>query len=1186
MRKQTAQERLYWGKTETKLPELDLTKVQRESYAWFLQEGIPTVFEEMNPIRDFTGKNWELSFGKHEFGKSKYAPSESREKSLNYEMPLRVMATLKNLQTGETTKQEVFLGDIPKMTATGTFIINGVERAVVNQLVRSPGIFFSGEEDPSSGRLLYKAELRPLRGSWIEFTIGRNNTISVKIDRHRKIPATTLLRAIGYETDDEIKALLASVDTNTETSFITTTISKDPAQNKAEALIEIYERMRPGEPAVLENAQELLDTMFFDARRYDLGRVGRYKLNRRLGLSVPNEKKYQVMMREDIVGALAYLINLQNGKGKTDDIDHLSNRRVRCVGELVMMNAFRIGMLRLERSIREKMSLTKTDETLTPGSLVNARPLIATISEFFRRNRLSTILDQTNPLSEVDNLRRLSVMGSGGVTRERASFSMRDINASQYSRIDPVRSPEGPNIGLVTYLALYTRVNDFGFLEAPYRKVEKIEKNGKIRMRVSDTIEYIAADDEEDCYITHAEIEIDKDGYIKEEWIPLRYRNEFIEGPVELVKYIDVIPRQVVGTSASLIPFISHDEANRALMGTHMQCQAVPLLHTEAPIVGTGMERDVARAMNNVIYARHNGTVEYVDGSKVVIKLDEKDIDQAKKQLEDENIEFVRIEHGKEMYSIKKFFRSAQSTSYTQRPAVKQGQKVKKGDLVIDGPASDGGELSLGRNLMIAYMSFDGLGYEDAIVVSDRLVREDLLTSIHINEYEALVMDTKLGPEEITSDIPNVSETDLRNLTEEGIVAIGAEVSQNDILVGKIAPKGDTELTPEERLLRAIFGEKARDVRDTSLRMPHGEQGTVIGVNILNRDKGDELDPGVNMKVTVLVAQIRKITVGDKVAGRHGNKGVISKVVPVEDMPHLADGTAVDIIISPLSVLARMNLGQLLEAHLGWAAQKAGYKVAVPVFEEIPENTIWDELKKAGLPITGKTTLYDGRTGEAYLEPTVVGIGYILKLIHMVEDKTHARSTGPYSLVTQQPLGGKAQMGGQRLGEMEVWALEAHRAAHTLQEMLTIKSDDVIGRAKAFEAIVKGTEIPAPTVPESFKVLMRELNSLGLDVIMKEAVVEDVKDEEEMKQPSDLVPGDLIADDSAGMSITQADDTATDDAVADDAVSDDTTDDVADDTQVADDAVPSEEELPSDEDIALEEGLGEESLDTEEGGRS
>jgi DNA-directed RNA polymerase subunit beta len=1071
--------RQYLGKTNLKLPELDLVAVQKDSYNWFLTEGIQEVLKEVGAIEDFTSRNWRLEFSEHSFLPPKLTPTEAKNKGLTYDMPLKVKASLTNKQTGETTTQEVFLGDIPRMTPTGTFVINGIERAVVNQLVRSPGVFYSGELDDASGRMLYKAELRPMRGSWLEVLVSKSNVISIKIDRHRKIPATVLLRAIGFPTDESIVDLFKDIDTNAEPSFIRNTLTKDPTKSRAEALIEIYQRMRPGEPAVLDNAEDLLTEMFFDPRRYDLGVVGRYKLNRRLGVDTETHKEVRVLTAEDIINTIRYLIKLQNGEGKVDDIDHLSNRRVRCVGELVATAAFRVGLLRLERSIREKMSLTKTDEKITPASLVNARPVIAAISEFFRRNRLSTILDQTNPLSEVDNLRRLSVMGSGGVTRERASFSMRDINHSQYSRICPVRSPEGPNIGLVTYMALYTRVNPYGFLEAPYRKVEAVTKGDTTQMRVTDEIVYLQADEEEDYYITHAEIDIDPKGIINQAWVPVRYKGDFLEASVELVHFIDVVSRQVVGTSASLIPFISHDEANRALMGTHMQCQAVPLIKPAAPIVGTGMESVVVKAMERAVYARHTGKVNYVDGNKVVIEVSDPD---TKINPKDER-EFITLKGNKETYLLQKFIRSAQSTCYSQRPVVKVGDMIKAGDLIIDGPASDHGELALGQNLSIAYASYDGLGYEDAIVVSDRVVREDLLTSIHISEHEAHVMDTKLGEEELTFDIPNVSEADLANLGEDGIVAIGSEVTSNDILVGKIAPKGETELTPEERLLRAIFGEKAREVRDTSLRMPHGQSGTVIDIKVLSRDEGDELDPGVIKKVVVKVAELRKVTVGDKLAGRHGNKGVISKIVPAADMPYQEDGTPVDVIISPLSVLARMNMGQLLEAHLGSAAAKLNTKVAIPVFEEVDEAAIERELKKAGLPVTGKTQLYDGRTGEPYRERTVVGIGYILKLIHMVEDKIHARSTGPYSLVTQQPLGGKAQMGGQRLGEMEVWVLEAHKAAHTLQEMLTIKSDDVVGRAKAFEAIVKDVPIPASNIPESFKVLVKELNSLGLDVI-------------------------------------------------------------------------------------------------------
>lgn len=1119
--------RKYWGKADLPLPELDLTAIQKDSYQWFLDAGIREAFDEINPIEDFTGKNWSLEFLDYRFDEPKYTPSEAKQKGITYDIALRVVAKLTNKQTGESIEQEVFLGDIPKMTLTGTFVVNGIERAVVNQIVRSPGVFYSGAIDRASGRMLYQAELRPIRGSWLEIMVSKNDVLAVKIDRHRKIPVTTLLRAIGFAEDEAIQALFADVDTDPDHPYLATTLLKDAAKTRSEALIEIYQKMRPGEPAVLENAEEFIHQLFFDPRRYDLGLVGRYKLNRRLKQDVEISAETKVLRPEDIVAAVKYLVGLQNGKGKVDDIDHLSNRRVRSVGELVNISAFRIGLLRLERSIREKMSLTKTDEKIIPSALVNARPIIATISEFFRRNRLSTILDQTNPLSELDNLRRLSVMGTGGVTRERASFSMRDINASQYSRICPVRSPEGPNIGLVTYLALYTKVNEYGFLEAPYRKVEKVTKGGTTKVRVTDEVVYLAADDETDAYITHAEVEIDANGYIVDEWVPVRYQDSFLEAPVEQVQYIDVVSRQVVGTSASLIPFISHDEANRALMGTHMQCQAVPLLKPSSPVVGTGMEASVIEAMRHVMHARHNGVVSYVDADKIEITLDTP-IDAKKLTEKDMEDEYIVIDGKTETYHLKKFQRSAQSTCYSQRAMVRLGDKIKKGDLLVDGPASDHGELALGQNMVIAYTSFDGLGYEDALIVSDRLVTDDVLTSIHINEYDASVMDTKLGPEELTRDIPNVGEMDLRNLGEDGIVVPGSEVGPNDILVGKIAPKGETELTAEERLLRAIFGEKAREVRDTSLKMPHGDSGTVIDVKVLSREDGDELDPGVIKKVVVRVAQMRKVTVGDKLAGRHGNKGVISKIVPAADMPHLEDGTPVDIIISPLSVLARMNLGQLMETHLGWAADKLGYKVALPVFEEVEESEIEKQMREAGLPVDGKAQLYDGRTGEPYQEKTVVGINYILKLSHMVEDKTHARSTGPYSLVTQQPLGGKAQMGGQRLGEMEVWALEAHRAAHVLQEMLTIKSDDVVGRARAFEAIVEDTDIPEATVPESFKVLVKELNSLGLDINPIEADMTD--------DPDDVAAAQSASDDAAG-----GDDTPPDDPVddADEATSDD-----------------------------------------------
>ncbi|MFH2085669.1 MAG: DNA-directed RNA polymerase subunit beta [bacterium] len=1155
----TQKRRLYWGSENLNLPPLDLTFVQRESYEQFLNKDLQKYLKEISPISDFTDKTWELSFGAHYFEAPKLTPSEAVKKGLTYDMPLRVKVKLVNKIMGDETEQDVFLGDIPKMTTRGTFIVSGIERAVVNQLVRAPGAFFAGSIDPATGRVLYTAELRPMRGSWLELSVGKNDVLTAKIDRHRKFYVTTLLRALGMEDDEEIKALFKDVDNNVDHQYIFATLAKDPNRTQSEALLDLYDKIRPGEPAVLENAKNLFFQSFFDPRRYDLDKVGRYKLNKKLGLDIENKPDNQVLQKADLIAIIKYLIGLQNGIGTVDDIDHLANRRVRRVGELLGATAFRIGLLRLERSIKEKMSLVKPEEAVTPVQLINARPVIATISEFFRRNRLSTILDQTNPLAEIDNLRRLSVMGTGGVTRERASFSMRDINASQYGRICPVRSPEGPNIGLVTYLSLYTRINEFGFLESPYRKVESIKRGGKTVMHVSTNITYLPPDDEQNFYITHAGISMNDKGDIVDSWVPARYRGNFIEVPVEKVQYIDVIPRQVVGTSASLIPFIAHDEANRALMGTHMQCQAVPLIRPQSPIVGTGMEASVAESMGWVVIAKHSGTILSVDANSIVVALDKTEVAKAKEFYKDNEDEYASFDRGQLTYSLIKFHRTAGSTCYNQKPVVKVGDKVKKGDLLIDGPASDGGELSLGRNLVIAYASFMGLGYEDAIIVSDKLVKEDVLTSIHINEYTADIMDTKLGAEELTRDIPNVSENDLRNLGDDGIVFVGAEVTGNDILVGKIAPKGETELTAEERLLRAIFGEKAREVRDTSLRMSNGESGTVIDVSTLDREEGDELDPGVLKTVTVKVAQIRKVTVGDKLAGRHGNKGVISRIIPMADMPYLADGTPIDIIINPLSVLARMNLGQLLEAHLGWAASKLGYKVALPVFEPLDESVIEKQLESAGLPTSGKATLYDGRTGLAFDNQTTVGIGYILKLIHMVEDKTHARSTGPYSLVTQQPLGGKAQMGGQRLGEMEVWALEAHRAAHVLQEMLTIKSDDLVGRAKAFEAIVKGTPIPESTVPESFKVLLKELNSLGLDVIPvdpKEVLVSDESIEELEK---DKV---VLADDPAAL----PDDTgAGDDATTIVDPTDDT-----DDTKKSPDLDEIEE--PSDEELKKTEG--------------
>lgn len=1057
-----------WGEKFPVLPQLDLLSVQKESYKWFEEVGIGEVLQEISPIDDFTGKNWTLILKDYRIGEPTNTPEVCLNKGITYDVPLYVKATLVNKKTEAEINQEVFLGDIPKMTTRATFVINGIERAIVNQLVRSPGVFFTVSKDPVTGQDLFSAEIRPVHGSWLEFSTTRYETVTVKIDRRRKFLATTFLRAIGVSDNENIKQKFAELEGDGKTNFIENTLKKDETGSSAEALIEIFKKMHPGEPVVLEKVKENFMGMFFNNRRYDLGDVGRYKMNKKLtDTSGFRPTETRILTVEDIIGTINFLITLAQGKEGVDDIDSLANRRVRRVGELVSTTAFRVGVLRLERSIKERMSLITPETGVTIASLINARPIMASINEFFRTSQLSTILDQTNPLSEIDNLNRLTVMGTGGISRERAAFSIRDINSSQYGRVCPIRSPEGPNIGLVTYIALYARVNKFGFLETPYRRVVH-QKNGKKRASATSEIVYLDAYDEQNHYVTHAGM-LEKDGSIAQERVPARYRGEFLEIDSDKIEYVDVVPRQVVGTAASLIPFVNHDDANRALMGTHMQSQAVPLVAPQSPTIGTGMEGSVSEVMGRVIRAPEDGTVIYADSEKVVFKgvKNKRDI----------------------TFPVSSFQRTSQATAYTQKTMVFSGEKVKKGDLLIDGPASQNGELALGQNLLIAYASYDGLGYEDAIVISDRMVKEDILSSIHIEKYEAVVVETKLGPEETTRDIPNVSEEDLANLDEEGIIVVSSEVGPGDILVGKIAPKGETELTAEERLLRAIFGEQAREVRDTSLRMPNGERGTVISVQILDRKKGDELEPGAIRKIIVEVAQFRHVVVGDKLAGRHGNKGVISKIVPEADMPYLPDGTPVDLIISPISVLARMNLGQLLEAHLGWAARKLNIKIGAPVFERVSEDRIIENLKIANLPESGKSVLIDARTGEEYENPVVVGIAYIMKLIHMVEDKTHARSTGPYSLVTQQPLGGKAQMGGQRLGEMEVWALEAHRARYTLQEMLTIKSDDVVGRAKAFEAIVKGTSIPTPKVPESFKVLIKELQALGLNVIPQGAIV-------------------------------------------------------------------------------------------------
>jgi DNA-directed RNA polymerase subunit beta len=1055
--------------SQNKLLNLNLIEPQLTSFQWLLKEGIRELLDEVNPIEDFTGKNLALYFLGYSLGEPKYSAKEAIDKEVTHAAPLRVKTRLMNKETGETLEQDVYLGEIPLMTERGTFVINGVERVVVSQLTRSPGVFFTAEIDPATGRSLYRAEIRPSRGSWLEFETARNDVLTVRIDRKRRIPATTLMRAIGYSSDEKLIELFKDVDTGSDHRFIEATLEKDPTKNAEDAYLEIHHKMRPGDPAILENAKVLLENLFFNPRRYHLGKVGRFKMNKRLGLETPNDPNHWILQSQDIITTVKMLIDLNNGKGAPDDIDHLSNRRVRGVGELVQ-NTMRIGLLQMERVVRERMSISSEAGLATPVALVNARPIIARLNEFFGGSQLSQFMDQINSLSELEHLRRLSVMGPGGLTRERASFSVHDINNSQYGRICPIKSPEGPNIGLITHLALAGRINEYGFLETPYRKVVKDDVG---RPKVTDEIVWLMADDEEKYFITHAGVKVDDQGYLVEKRLPVRYNGSFVTGSADQVSFIDVQPWQIVSPSAALIPFLANDDANRALMGANMQGQAVPLLKPVAPIVGTGMEGVVARSSGRVEVAPVDGKVVYADARMIKIEPEEKG------------------EKEQTIY-ISKFVKSNQNTSYSQRPIVSLGEKVKKGQVIVDGPVSDGGELALGQNLVVAYMPWEGFGYEDAIIISERLVREDILTSTHIEEYECAVTETKLGPEETTRDIPNVGEEALANLDEHGIVYVGAEVGPNDILVGKITPKGETELTAEERLLRAIFGEKAREVRDTSLRMPHGERGTVVEVKTLSRETGDKLDPGVQKLIKVKTAQIRKVTVGDKLAGRHGNKGVISKVVSVEDMPYLKDGTPVDIIISSLSVISRMNLGQLLELHLGWAAQKQGQKVAIPAFGGFTERSLEEELKKAELSLDGKAELYDGRTGEKFDRPVSVGIGYILKLVHMVDEKVHARSTGPYSLVTQQPLGGKAQMGGQRLGEMEVWALEAYGAAHILQEMLTIKSDDVVGRARAFEAIVKGTDTPESTVPESFKVLVKELNGLALNVELLGAKVEEV----------------------------------------------------------------------------------------------
>jgi len=1060
--------RINWGKNYPNLPELNLIEIQKQSWQQFLKHDLQETLHSISPVSDYTGNNWELTLGNLSFDPIPVAPEAAKHKGVNYTVPVKIGTKLVNKRTGAVVEENVFLLNLPTMTEEGTFIINGIERGIINQLVRSPGVYFTGENDSATGKVLYNAELRPVRGSWLEFFIGKKDVVFARIDRKKKFPATIILRAISGMSDKQL--------INEFGDFINNTISADPSKTQEEAIVEFYKKLRPGEPIVMENAQKFFHERFFDLRTYELGNVGRFKLNKKFAFKSDDKNKENwVLKQEDLVETVKYLIKLQKAETtRLDDIDSLANRRLRCCGEIVSQIALRPALARFERMVKERMSLVSTKDKCTPSQMINPQPIISALNTFYRSNQLSAILDQTNPLSELDLLRRVTVVGQGGLTRERAAFSIRDVHSSQYGRICTVRSPEGPNIGLVTYLALYAKVNSYGFLEAPFRK---IEKSGK-KLKISDDFVYLDADDEYDHQITHLGIKIADNGTIEQDWVPIRFQGEFIEGPIDQVDYIDLIPRQILGASAALIPFVDHDDATRALMGSHMQTQAVPLIKTETPIVGTGMEKAVATALKRTVLANRSGKVTYVDAQKVIVALD-------KKAEQTDSMEHSTIsKDGKtETYNVVKFRRtSPYGTCYNQQVVVSVNETVKKGDLLIDGPATYQSELSIGRNLLVAYASIDGMGYEDSFLISDRLVKEDVLTNVQIYEYVAQVVETKLGSEELTKDIPNVSETELSKLTEDGIVMIGAAVGPNDILVGKVEPRGEKELSSEERLLRAIFGEKAREVKDTSLRIPNGEGGVVIKIDVLDKDSGDDLDPGVNKIVKVYVAQIRRIQEGDKIAGRHGNKGVICRILPEYDMPHLEDGTPVDLVMSPLSVIARMNLGQILEvtlAHAGWALNK---KYAVPVFEKYSEKLIENELKEAGFDTNGKMQLIDGRSGLPYDQKSVVGIGYILKLVHMVDDKVHARSTGPYSLVTQQPLGGKAIMGGQRLGEMEVWALEAHRAGHTLQEMLTIKSDDIEGRTHAFQAIIKGVPIPEPAIPESFKVLTRELSGLALDV--------------------------------------------------------------------------------------------------------
>jgi DNA-directed RNA polymerase subunit beta len=1138
----------------------NLIEIQTSSYQWFLDEGLREMFTDISPIEDFTG-NLSLEFIDYSLGEPKYSVAESKERDVTYSAPLRVKVRLINKETGEVKDQDVFMGDFPLMTETGTFVINGAERVIVSQLVRSPSVYYSGKVD-KNGKKGFSATVIPNRGAWLEYETDAKDVVYVRIDRTRKLPVTVLLRALGFGSDQEITELLG------DNEYLRNTLDKDNTESTEKALLEIYERLRPGEPPTVENAKSLLVSRFFDPKRYDLASVGRYKINKKLHIknrlfgqrvaenlvdpetgeilvekgtvldrrtldkvlpylennhigyktSQPvggvieetvtlqsikiyaphddNEKVINVIGNAyveepvknitpaDIMASISYFFNLLHGVGDTDDIDHLGNRRLRSVGEL-LQNQFRIGLSRMERVVRERMSIQDT-ATITPQQLINIRPVIASIKEFFGSSQLSQFMDQTNPLAELTHKRRLSALGPGGLTRERAGFEVRDVHYSHYGRMCPIETPEGPNIGLINSLSSYAKVNRFGFIETPYRRVDP--ETGKVTAR----IDYLTADEQDNYVVAQANSRLGDDGSFLDEDVVARFRDENVVVNRDRIDYMDVSPKQVVSAATACIPFLENDDSNRALMGANMQRQAVPLMQPEAPRVGTGMEYVSGKDSGAAVICKHDGIVEHVEAREVWVRR-------------------VKVIDGQEVqgdldkYKLLKFIRSNQGTCYNQRPIVAVGNRVTKGEILADGPSMELGELALGRNVLIGFINWDGYNYEDAIIMSERLVKDDVYTSIHIEEYESESRDTKLGPEEITRDIPNVGEDALRNLDERGIIRVGAEVKDGDLLVGKVTPKGVTELTAEERLLHAIFGEKAREVRDTSLRVPNGGGGIVLDVKVFNREDGDELPPGVNQLVRAYIVQKRKISEGDKMAGRHGNKGVISRILPEEDMPYLPDGTPIDIMLNPLGVPSRMNIGQVLELHLGMAARYLGIHVASPVFDGAREEDVWATIEEAGMARDAKTVLYDGRTGEPFDNRVSVGVMYMIKLAHMVDDKLHARSTGPYSLVTQQPLGGKAQFGGQRFGEMEVWALEAYGAAYTLQEILTVKSDDVVGRVKTYEAIVKGENVPEPGVPESFKVLIKELQSLGMDVKIlssndEEIEMRDTEDDDDIQQ--------------------------------------------------------------------------------------